>query len=68
MIRKKRPTPKHVQVFGCTSYVLRLLYPSRSERRAVGGVFLETLEHVVYRVLVIDSAIENKFECRIIDS
>lgn len=46
------PSLKNVHVFGCTAYVLRLPAASKLEARAVEGIFLESIEHVVYRVLV----------------
>ena len=48
----EQPSLKNVRVFGCTAYVLRLPRGSKFESRAVEGVYLETLEHGVYKVLI----------------
>ena len=48
------PSLKNLRVFGCTAYVLRLPRGSKFESRAVEGVYLETLDHGVFRVLVTD--------------
>lgn len=50
----KDPSLKHVRVFGCKAYVLKLPQGSKFEVRAVEGVYLETLDHGVYRILVTD--------------
>jgi len=47
-----KPSLKHVRVFGCTAYVLRLPRGTKFESRALEGVYLETLEHGIYRVLI----------------
>lgn len=49
-----KPSLKNVRVFGCTAYVLRLPQKAEFESRAVEGVYLETLKHGVYRVLITD--------------
>jgi len=49
-----KPSLKHVRVFGCTAYVLRLPEGTKFEYRALEGVYLETLEHGIYRVLITD--------------
>lgn len=50
----EKPSLKNIRVFGCTAYVLRLPRGSKFESRALEGVYLETLEHGIYRVLIID--------------
>ena len=48
----KRPTLKHVRVFGCTAYVLKLPRESKFNARAQEGILLEVLDHGIYKVLV----------------
>lgn len=43
---------KHIGVFGCTAYVLRQPPRSKLESRAYEGVYLKTMEHGVYEVLI----------------
>jgi len=50
----ERPSLKNVRVFGCAAYVLRLPRGPKFESRALEGVYLETLEHGVYKVLFMD--------------
>ena len=50
----KTPSLNHVRVFGCTAYVLRLPRGSKFEPRATEGVYLETMEHGIYKVLITD--------------
>ena len=50
----KTPSLKHVRVFGCAAYVLRLPEGSKLESRALEGVYLETLDHGIFKVLIID--------------
>lgn len=47
----EKPDLKHIKVFGCAAYVLRLPRPSKFEARAYEGVYLETLQYGSYRVL-----------------
>ena len=47
-----KPSLKHFRVFGCAAYVLRQPSGSKFESRAVEGVYLETLDHGVYKVLI----------------
>lgn len=48
-----KPDLKHMRVFGCMAYVLRLPRGTKFEPRALERVYLETLEHGVYRILEI---------------
>ena len=48
------PSLKYLRVFGCKAYILRVPEATKFEPRAVEGVHLETLDHGVYRILVID--------------
>lgn len=54
VLTDEKPSLKHVRVFGCTAYVLRLPTGPKFESRALEGVYLETLEHGIYKVLVTD--------------
>lgn len=47
-----KPSLKHVRVFGCAAYVLRQPPGSKFQSRALEGVYLETLEHGIYKVLI----------------
>ena len=49
-----KPSLKHVKVFGCAAYVLRKPRGTKFEPRAHEGVYLETLKHGVYRVLIME--------------
>ena len=53
----EQPSLKHIRVFGCAAYVLRQPEGSKFQSRAIEGVYLETLEHGVYRVLVTDDVL-----------
>lgn len=51
----ENPSLRNVRVFICTEYVLRLPQGgSNFESSAIDRVYLETLEHGVYKVLVTD--------------
>ena len=52
IVTGQTPSFKHVRVFGCTAYVLRVPRGSKFESRSLEGVYLETLEHGIYKVLV----------------
>jgi len=52
ILKNERPNLKNIRVFGCKAYVLRLPRISKLEPRAIEGVYLETIEFGVYRVLV----------------
>ena len=47
-----KPSLKHIRVFGCAAYVLRQPSGSKFESRAVEGVYLQTLDHGIYKVLI----------------
>ena len=47
-----KPSLKHIRVFGCAAYVLRQPSGSKFESRVVEGVYLETLDHGIYKVLI----------------
>lgn len=48
----ERPNLKYLRVFGCTAFVLRLPQPTKFENRAIEGVYLESKEHGIYKVLI----------------
>ena len=50
----KKPSLKNLRVFGCAAYVLSVPDCAKFESRAIEGVYLESLEHGVYKVLVTD--------------
>ncbi len=50
-----RPSLKHMKVFGCTAYALRVPPGTKFEARALEGVMLENLDHGVTKVLVDDN-------------
>ena len=54
LFSNKTPSLKGIRVFGCTAFVLRQPRASKFEPRAYEGVYLESLGHGVYKVLVID--------------
>lgn len=54
MFFDEKPSLKHLRVFGCLAYVLRLSKGSKFDTNAIEGVYLETLEHGVFRILVAD--------------
>lgn len=54
IVTGEKPDMKHIRVFGCAAYVLRLPRGSKFESCALEGVYLETLEHGIYRVLVME--------------
>lgn len=60
-----RPNLKNVRVFGCKAYVLRLPKGTKFTSRAIEGIYLETLEHGIYKILVSDNDSSNY---RIIES
>ena len=47
-----KPNFKYLHVFGCGAYVLRLPRGSNFKPRAYEGVYLETFQYGVYRVLI----------------
>lgn len=51
-LMNEKPNLLYIRVFGCTAYVLRLPRGSKLEARATKGVYLETTDHDIYRVLV----------------
>ena len=60
-----KPSLKHIRVFGCAAYVLRQPAGSKFESGALEGVYLETLDHGIYKVLVtIDDGIPRIVESR----
>lgn len=54
VVTNRRPNLKHIRVFGCTAYVLQLPRPSKFSNRAIEGVYLETVEHGIFKVLVME--------------
>lgn len=53
VISDEKPTLKHVHVFGCPEYVFQLPRRSKFEPCEIEGVYLETMVHGIYKVLVI---------------
>lgn len=53
---KQTPSMKHVRVFGCKAYVLKQPKTPKLGPRAYEGIYLESLDHGVYRVLVTSSS------------
>lgn len=49
-----RPSLKRAKVFGCLEYVLKIPRGSKFEARAVEGVYVETLEYGIFKVLISD--------------
>lgn len=49
-----KPCLKHVRVFECTAYVLRLSRRPKFDYRAIEGVYLKIIELGIYRVLITD--------------
>ncbi len=49
-----RPNLKHIRVFGCTASALRLPKQSKFASRAIEGVYLETDEHGIFKILVME--------------
>ena len=63
------PSLKHIRVFGCAAYVLRQPSGSKFESSAVEGVYLETIDHGIYKVLITsDIGIPRKVESRYVTS
>lgn len=58
---KTRPSLKNIHVFGCAAFVLQLPRASKFESRAREGVYLETLENGVFKVLLPDSTTGYRF-------
>lgn len=55
----KDPSSKQVRVFGSKAFVLKLPKGSKFEARAVEGVYFESLDNEVYKVLItIDDVIK----------
>lgn len=54
LVTERKPSLKNVRVFGCAAYVLKMNPDTKFESRALEGVYLQTLEHGVYDVLVTD--------------
>ena len=54
LMTAKTPSLKNVKVFGCTAYVLRQTEGSKFDSKAFEGVYLQTLDHGIYKVLVFD--------------
>lgn len=48
------PSLTHIRVFECTEYVLQQPVGSKFGSHAYKGVYLETMEHVVYKILITD--------------
>lgn len=65
IVTGKRPDLKNLRVFGCRAYGLRLPRGTKFESRAVEGVYLETIEHGMYRILVVgDDCVPRIMESR----
>lgn len=56
VLTKKKPSLKHVRVFGCAAFVLRIPRGSKFESRAIEGVYLETIQYGVYKILITDES------------
>lgn len=52
LLTNTRPSFKHVRVFGCAAYVLQVPRLSKFEQRAQEGVYIESLDYGVYRILI----------------
>lgn len=48
----ERPSLKYVRVFGCVAYVLKPLSTAKFDAKATEGVYLESLDHGVFRILI----------------
>lgn len=48
----EKPSLKHVRVFGWATYVLRLPRGTKFESRAFEAIYLKTMDHGVYKLLV----------------
>lgn len=48
------PSLNNVRVFGCAAFVLKVNRRIKFESRALQGVYLQSLEHAVYEVLLAD--------------
>ena len=55
-----RPNLKQFRVFGCTAYILHLPQPSKFEARAREGVYLESMPHGIYKMLIQNA--ENQYK------
>jgi len=54
VVNGERPDLKHIRVFGCTAYALRLPRQSKFASRAIEGVYLETAEHGIFKILIME--------------
>lgn len=53
-----------MKVFGCAAYVLKLPKPSKFEATAHDGIYLESLPHGTFRVLIHENEIYRIVESR----
>lgn len=62
-LRNKRLSLKNVRIFGCAAYDLRMRRHAKTEPRAFEGIYLETLDHGIYKVLIkrrnVDQGVRN---------